>query len=632
MKFKINISDLDTQLSLLNEQAGIGQVVRKGAPEILQLLRGARSLSRLAQGVFQGFQAGIRQAAVPQSIVKLLGDQGVSAKKFIEYLFSENPGLKLQMKQVVNGLAEQIEQGKILDDAGNPAKVVTTEFTAKLTREIEPGVAEVIEIPIHVAVDARGIVPNGLGIGAESVDDVARAADSVPGVAKASDDATRASDDATRAAGEAAEELADPGRLGSASNPYKSLKDALEAIQGPKMFKYKDHFDDAKRLSRKYPDLEIPARPPLSPARITDPYIFVKSGNTNAALTYKGGKLSLLHPDKTVNVTMSQLQDLMQTFDETTGLLDGALQGKLPRALKTPSREWDIAKTIWFPADLKLATIARKLSANLFDLLTMTPLRPFASAIRILASELGAIGPETALSLAQWMRWFKITTSVILWVTWILDKGYGMMNSFDKMDFKRRLLWAEEMYGAHKTQENLDRLKGVKAEIISRGQDFIRASGGDPSSVKTVKQAFKVYEDYKGWMAQTHDALEPIINIMDEYSLGGALQKVLWEENTMIGKIDQNPKQDDPIQDAGERLQKRRALGRHTQPGRTEVDTTDEPSVKDAVKDQGIPDTDTDTGPGAWLNEALSSNNIILKPAKTSVKMKVKLTELNNED
>ena len=100
----------------------------------------------------------------------------------------------------------------------------------------------------------------------------------------------------------------------------------------------------------------------------------------------------------------------------------------------------------------------------------------------------------------------------------------------------------------------------------------------------------------------------------------------------MIGKIDQNVKQDDPIQDAGERLQKRRALGRHTQPGRTEVDTTDEPSAKDAVKDQGIPDTDTDTGPGAWLNEALSSNNIILKPAKTSVKMKVKLTELNNED
>lgn len=68
---------------------------------------------------------------------------------------------------------------------------------------------------------------------------------------------------------------------------------------------------------------------------------------------------------------------------------------------------------------------------------------------------------------------------------------------------------------------------------------------------------------------------------------------------------------------------------------RAEVDTTDPDEFVPTPKpDQAIPTTSR-LGPGGisdFLDEALSSNDIILKPVKASAKMKVKLTELKNED
>lgn len=66
-----------------------------------------------------------------------------------------------------------------------------------------------------------------------------------------------------------------------------------------------------------------------------------------------------------------------------------------------------------------------------------------------------------------------------------------------------------------------------------------------------------------------------------------------------------------------------------------EVDTTDADEFVPTPKpDQAIPTTSR-LGPGGisdFLDEALSSNDIILKHVKASAKMKVKLTELKNED
>jgi len=59
-----------------------------------------------------------------------------------------------------------------------------------------------------------------------------------------------------------------------------------------------------------------------------------------------------------------------------------------------------------------------------------------------------------------------------------------------------------------------------------------------------------------------------------------------------------------------------------------EVDTTDDSTSKAQVG----PDTSTETGPGDWLDEALSANNIIFKPARPSARMKVKIKDLKNED
>ena len=62
--------------------------------------------------------------------------------------------------------------------------------------------------------------------------------------------------------------------------------------------------------------------------------------------------------------------------------------------------------------------------------------------------------------------------------------------------------------------------------------------------------------------------------------------------------------------------------------GAVEVDTTDDSTSKAQVG----PDTSTETGPGDWLDEALSANNIIFKPARPSARMKVKIKDIKNED
>jgi hypothetical protein len=177
-------------------------------------------------------------------------------------------------------------------------------------------------------------------------------------------------------------------------------------------------------------------------------------------------------------------------------------------------------------------------------------------------------------------------------------------------------------------------------EIASRASDRLNEIADQGSALAKIRGFDKVLRGgsiYKKVAESMQDSVAvPMESTMDD-GLPSAQELSSDAE-------DHDPERADDVFEKAKQISKklrdindrytRDALGGPTKRGRIEVDTTDADDFVPTPKpDQPIPDTKLGIkGFSRALDEALSSNNIIFKPARPSARMKVKIKDLKNED
>ncbi len=216
------------------------------------------------------------------------------------------------------------------------------------------------------------------------------------------------------------------------------------------------------------------------------------------------------------------------------------------------------------------------------------------------------------------------------------DRDYAL----DSSDYQEKISYIKSLNRWAKRELGRD--------AVSRSA--INSAGSNNKKLdKLVNKAFDVYskEFYSAWGGKPMDVVEAfgdrlawspygIYDQMKAYGEEGSLvlQQDLEEEDPdLAAKLADQASDAENLSNTAESAiggaakEMRKFVNKMAVPT-AEVDTTDDSTSKAQVG----PDTSTETGPGDWLDEALSANNIIFKPARPSARMKVKIKDLKNED
>lgn len=270
------------------------------------------------------------------------------------------------------------------------------------------------------------------------------------------------------------------------------------------------------------------------------------------------------------------------------------------------------------------------------------------TALRLLGvGKIGALGTGNVVALTR--------TASVLFV--LLQAAKATAKFWSEWDGEAREL-KDVALNSDDYQEKIDYImslnrwarREVGKDIASAAQ--IKSAGRDGKKLnKLINKVYTAYIDeyYEDYGGKPVDWVESATSIPGSSSLGllqlvssadkaGALKTREELEATnpdLAAKMDAEAKSKDPeevlnqavggMRKETERLGKKFNIPRK---GSVEVDTTDDSTSKAQVG----PDTSTETGPGDWLDEALSANNIIFKPTRPSARMKVKIKDLKNED
>ena len=471
------------------------------------------------------------------------------------------------------------------------------------------------------------------------------------------DSAARAGDDAADEvvdAGEEAARVADdlPGvpRLGSIDTPYETFEEARKAIQdlGPWGIRFKDFFNRARRLSIKFPDLEVPVRPPTA-ANPNDAGVFFKRGNTTGILVYRNGKLTEKIYEDSISLSISDIQALMNKLDEAQKLLGFKGTNSVVQFFRGIGRQAELLKSVYFPKD---SGVIKNMASLIADLSVATPFRILSSGAGYLAREGGFITAEGAISVARYLKYGRALFGFGYIAGIAADEGTELYEKwFGDLNDRRfaELEALKNRYALRKSDRDRRRIIALEKDIIETARELAYKVDRDENTIRTVDDAKSVRDQYLNEWEGFLGVLVGYKRMMNKIALGPAALKYLLEKNTLSGPPDDIDVSETPgdLEDFEEKMKVRMTPGsekeKWSKPNEyeysvdskgVEVDASDaDTDVPTPKPDQPIPDTKLGIkGFSKALDEALSSNNIIFKNTRPSARMKVKITELKNED
>lgn len=610
MKMRVKAVELD---SLLNEQIGL-------IPKLFRTLKaGGKLIDDL--GPLASELQGVRRALAAMKLPRALS--GNSADDIIKSIFEATPDLKDQMDSVIATVITSLRNGEAVEIGDKAVEgAVRLRFKGRI-KFTDPNTGLVTRtndpVSIYLTVTKDGIVEGSAGLGktgsskslkAWKANGGRRAGQAVPGPTPGPS----------------------PTRLGSEGNPYRSWDEAKEAIEGT--LELKSLFTKARRLSRKYPDYDIPARVGGDQG---DQFIFFDLGNGNlGAAVYRNGELtSVKRTFGRHGESISTVQTLMTDLYNAVGNYwwTRAWRGMKPW---TGGRNWDYLKQVYFPSGFtKLSTINA-----IVDFAGATYWRPLSEIASLILRESGAMKAETAISLARRWRFLRLSAVYGAMSFWMLEQVSDFANWIMGKPNRTKLAALKKKYELTKSADDLRAYKEFEAEFIRKGRRIAYAKGDDPQKIRSAEDAIKYANEFSPWVAKFRQKIISFMGIFPEDTVGTwAADKFTSGNLLMLGDDDDL----DGVENIEEEMtaiypeieRNLTGVGEPSRVDSVEVDTTDADDFVPTPKPpRTIPATDTIgiKGFSKALDEALSSNNIIFKPARPSARMKVKITELKNED
>ena len=436
-------------------------------------------------------------------------------------------------------------------------------------------------------------------------------------------------DSAARASDDVAEVIADA-RLGSYDNPFSDVGEigtagfktgrslAEKAIEGRSGFK--GWLDRSRKLSRKYKDFEFPVR-----MEGPDKFVFVKDADGSIhGMVWKDGDLVMKQGTRLDGMTHAKLENFIDEWKNSVGKFS------IERGFRAIPREFHYLRQVYFPAG-SLTSKLRWMN-NLVDLAGMTWIRLYTEPLRLILRETGILRESQAVSMGKFLRISRLVLAYGSFLIYALEKTVDAWNFGMGAPDRLMLQTLRANYKRSKDQRDLAELQEYERHYIDTAKKVAKNWKHDPDKIKTADDAVKYYKEWKSGAAKVREKLGWVSWFLPEDTLA---TEILKRQN-MFGDVDSGDYNNiGKIEDmlSREVSNVNQAFGGRTTSDSAEVDTTDD-FVPTPKPSRTIPATDTIgiKGFSRALDEALSSNNIIFKPARPSARMKVKITELKNED
>jgi len=524
-KIRIKVSNIDELLTegTISFVSGLHDIFKAGGK--------LADLGSLINKAKSGFDDAINLMKLAPGQKLSLGQLGArgGGPAFVRSLLDATPGLRKQIDEVVAATMKQLEQGKAVDLGGGVLEegAVRIKFRGNIKYINDAGKEAEQPVTLYLTVGKDGVIPGSMGLGSRYGKNASfNAWKKAGGKTRKTGGAAEAGRAGARGADDVADVIDDVARLGSKENPYPDFATARLAVKG-KNFKWKDIFRYAKRLSKKYKDKVIPARP--ASRNVEDPYIWISSGDDLDALVYKNGELTTmsalgLKGDKALDP--SKLQAQWSKFVEDEALF-GWGEHEAFRAIKSVNRGLEHYRAVYWLKD-ETPSVWYRLN-SVMDILGATPLRFLSDPLILLLKEAGIMQKATAIEWAQKARWTRVTLIYVGGALWIIDNLVDAANWIMGETKQAELATLRNNYRRDPSPENKKALDELEAKFVRLGKIIAAETEGvDPADIKTADDAFKHAVDFKNDVSKARAVLQQVMRVLPEDTLGGKIWDGLW--------------------------------------------------------------------------------------------------------